>query len=87
MKKMTDKAIGKAVAKMVADNTPTSSGKCKARGCRGAVVKKVTGLFRGQYLFTNPACEKCGRMYLYAKNAPQAGVEEFRKSLSRPMTI
>ena len=56
-----------------AEHTPNPDGTCK--GCGDTVVRKVTGLFRGHILTSHPECQKCGRMYLYAKDAPTVGAQ------------
>jgi hypothetical protein len=81
------KSLTAAVRKMVAEHTPLQHNRCKAKKCKGTVVKKCIGLFRGQYLYGLPACDHCCRTYLYARGAPRTGTSEFAKSLRRPMTI
>ena len=68
-------------------HTPNEDGSCKTEGCKGLIVRQVTGLFRGQYECNTPTCDACGRSYTHAKIAPIVGVEAFNRSLNRPMTF
>jgi len=71
--------------KLEVAQTPDPNGSCK--DCKGTVVRHVTGLFRGNFSYANPACERCGRVYLHTENSPKVGAEEFLDSLNQPMTI
>lgn len=70
---------------LISEGTPAPGNKCKRKGCGGRAVRKVRALFRGQFEYSMPECEKCGRIYMYAKNAAKVGLAEFRKSLSKPV--
>lgn len=68
-------------------HAPLSGNRCRARGCGGEVVQEVFGRSTHQgYSYHLPACNKCGRVYFGAVNAPKVGHEEFGKRMSVPFT-
>lgn len=77
--------IKKNLDEHIETQTPLPGNICKA--CSGEVVKKVTGLYMGKFFYSFPECNKCGRIYFYATNAPTVGEEAFRRILEQPFTI
>ena len=75
--------VEKAFSKMKMENTPLPGNIC--RDCGGRVIKTVSSFFRGMVHYSLSKCESCGRVYLYAKNAPCIGGEEFMRKLHEPM--
>lgn len=80
-------ALKTQLKRMFAYQTPRSGNKCKSRGCKGTVVKRAFGMFRGNIQYSVPECNACGRTYLQAKNVAKVGIKEFVDSLNQPMTI
>ena len=74
-------------AKLDEEHTPNGDGSCKVEGCDGRIIKQVRSLFRGQYGYDIPKCEKCGRQYFRASNARAVGINAFNESLRTPMTF
>lgn len=81
--------VRKSIEQMFEEQRPLPGNKCRAKRCGGNVVAEVIGLFKGQYHYGTPACEKCGRTYLQAdkRTVGKVGMEEFNEGLRRPMTI
>jgi hypothetical protein len=69
------------------EQTPDFGNRCKTVGCKGTVVKRVTGMFRGHISYGVPQCEACHRVYLNAVDAPGVGVDVFLKQLQQPTTM
>lgn len=64
--------------------TPRQDNRC--HDCGGRIVQKARGLFHGQFEFSPPECERCGRTYLFARHALRVGIEEFMMMMRQPMT-
>lgn len=79
--KKRKKIIADVLREMKEKNVPLPGNIC--HGCGGHVVKNVNSLFRGVIRYSLPECNGCGRIYLYAENAPCVGEEEFMRKLHR----
>lgn len=80
---MSDIEVATFLKKHVEENTPLEGNRCKEDGCDGEIVKKVTGLYRGKFSYSIPACNKCCRMYFFAKNVLVVGEKEFFEKILR----
>jgi len=68
-------------------HTPLQGNICESKCCGGKVVKKVLGLYRGEFSYSIPSCQKCGRPYYLAKNVSIKGKEEFIEKINQPFTV
>lgn len=82
-----DNEIATFLAKHFEENTPLEGNRCKQEECDGEVVAEVVGLFHRRLYHSMSACNKCGRIYIFAKNVRTVGHEEFMRKLREPMTI
>ena len=58
-------------------HAPAPGNVCKNSGCGGRMVRRVIGFFDGEFTYSFPKCEQCGRFYMRAQNAPGVGSKEF----------
>ena len=79
--------FAQGMKELAEEHTPLPRNKCKSEKCGGLVVKRVANYFRDRFGFHMPACNKCGRMYMNAVDAPEVGVKEFIDVMNRPFTI
>ncbi len=66
---------------------PLQGNICKSEYCGGKVVREVLGIYRGEFRYSIPTCQKCGRPYYLAKNVSTKGKEEFAERINQPFTI
>ncbi len=87
MKQLSEKKVQSIVMKvskeMKEKNTPLPGNLC--HNCNGHVVRNVSSFFRGTIFYSLPKCESCGRVYLYAENAPRVGGDGFMRKIHEPM--
>lgn len=74
--------IGAILKNFTDKNTPLPGNIC--HDCNGEIIKKVSGLFRGQLTYRIPECTNCGRAYFNAANVRATGEKEFNKLLNTP---
>jgi hypothetical protein len=74
-----DESIGKY--------TPLQGNICKSECCNGKVVKEVLGIYRGEFKYSIPTCQNCGRLYFLAENVSTKGKEDFVDKVNQPFTV
>jgi hypothetical protein len=79
--------FGDCLEEYITKHTPLQGNICESKCCGGKVVKKVLGLYRGEFLYSIPTCQKCGRPYYLAKNVSTKGKEDFIEKMNQPFTI
>ena len=79
------KKLAQEIRKRIQKFTPLPNNRC--HDCRGEVVRKVTGLLRGKFEYSFPECNKCGRVYCYAKDVRTVGEQEFLDRLNKPYSM
>jgi hypothetical protein len=79
---MTQEDIGKIIRKIVENGTPLANNICKNPDCGGQVIKRIASWCNGRVSYSLPMCEKCERIYSYAKNVRIIGVKEFGDMLN-----
>ena len=57
---------------------PLLGNKCQ---CGGYVVKTARGRCRGVYIYSEPKCDRCNRLYPDAKGVKLVGEDKFLKDL------
>lgn len=75
-----------------AEREKFKDGKCPQ--CQIPLVREVSGLFRGQFHYTNPKCTRCGEHFSplfwsrdMINRIPKKGTEEFLKLLHTPYDL
>jgi hypothetical protein len=66
----------------IEQNTAGLNFACKTEGCKGRVVKRISGANSQGYLYRIPDCNHCGRKYLNSGDAPVVGIEEFQRCMN-----
>ena len=72
---------------VIENGTPLPGNICKDVTCGGRVTKSVSSIYRGNWYYHPPCCERCGRRYVYAKNVSVAGEKEFTTLINTSFTI
>lgn len=74
-----DPAHQKHILDQVESWKPGPNNSCKTKDCKGEVVQNVRGINSDGYFYSDPTCNVCKRVYIWATNVRTTGMAEFQE--------